>query len=321
MQEIAPGLYRITISLSFGLDSVHTFAAVESGRVTLFDTGPDVPPSLLIYEDALARIGRSVADVERIFVTHFHVDHCGLAGRIKEISGAEIRISEIEYEAAALTFQGHRQTDLIREFWRQHGVDTRTIDAVCAVLNGFTFATAPFTTDLFLTDNETIAVGGRSFRVLSTPGHTRGHVCFYLPEEQILLAGDNILPHITPNLSPNLSCPSFLPLENFIRSLERIEDLPVRMVYPAHGEPFPDLKGRVAQIKRHHVERTAITLEHVTLNPRTARDISGRIFGDDLSAFDNGLAVNETYAHLMQLEKEGLIEQTQKNEMIFFKKT
>lgn len=199
-------------------------------------------------------------------------------------------------------------------------MDTRTIDAVCAVLNGFTFATAPFTTDRFLTDNETIPAGGRTFRVLSTPGHTRGHVCFSLPEEQILLAGDNILPHITPNLSPNLSCPSLLPLENFIRSLERIEDLPVRMVYPAHGEPFPDLKGRVAEIKQHHIERMEITLEHATRSPQTARDISRRVFGENLSAFDNGLAVNETYAHLMQLEKEGLVERTQGNEMIFFKK-
>ena len=93
------------------------------------------------------------------------------------------------------------------------------------------------------------------------------------------------------------------------------------MVYPAHGDPFPDLKGRVAEIKQHHIERKSLTLKHMTHNPRTTREISGDIFGNNLSAFDNGLAVNETYAHLMQLEEEGLVERTQEKDIIFFKRT
>ena len=86
IQEIAPGLYRISIPLAFGLDYVHTYAALEQDRVALFDTGPSMPSSLSMYKSALAGIGRSIEDVDRIFITHSHVDHCGFAGRIKEIS-------------------------------------------------------------------------------------------------------------------------------------------------------------------------------------------------------------------------------------------
>jgi glyoxylase-like metal-dependent hydrolase (beta-lactamase superfamily II) len=203
---------------------------------------------------------------------------------------------------------------------RQHGLDEQSIHTFCTVLKGFEFATAPFTTDHFLTDGEGTTIGEINFRVLFTPGHTPGHVCFFLPEKNILLAGDNILPHITPNLSPDPSCPSFLPLDSYLRSLEKIEDLPVKMVYPAHGEPFTNLKGRAAEIKQHHIRRKDRAWKFVTGAPRTAYEISKDIFGRTLRAFDRGLALNETYTHLLQLEKEGLIEKTKKDKMIFFKR-
>ena len=90
VKEIAPGLFRKSIPLAFGLDYVHTFAALDQDRVTLFDTGPSTASSLLIYQNALSGLGRSLEDVDRVFITHSHVDHCGFAGRIQEISGARI---------------------------------------------------------------------------------------------------------------------------------------------------------------------------------------------------------------------------------------
>ena len=182
------------------------------------------------------------------------------------------------------------------------------------ILDAFTSATAPFITNHFLNDEELIKIGDRTFCALFTPGHTRGHVSFFLPEEQIFLSGDCILPHITPNLSPDLTCPTFLPLENFIGSLERIAALPVKMVYPAHGEPFEDLPGRVEEIIEHHIQRKDLTWRSVSNTPQSASEISKKIFGDSLSGFDQGLAFNETYVHLLQLEKEGKIERTHLNE-------
>jgi glyoxylase-like metal-dependent hydrolase (beta-lactamase superfamily II) len=320
VQEIAPGLYRISIPLAFGLDFVHTYAAIEHDRVALFDTGPSMPSSLSLYQNALARIGRSLKDVDRIFITHSHVDHCGFAGRIKEISGAHIYLSQIEFEAITRAHRDPRKIHSIGHFWRSYGLDEKTIVTFGAVLDAFTTATAQFTTNHFLKDEELIRIGNRTFCVLFTPGHTRGHICFFLPEEQILLAGDCILPHITPNLSPDFTCPSFLPLENFIGSLKWIGALPVHTVYPAHGEPFKNLKGRVEEIIEHHIQRKDLTLQSVTRNHQMPAEISKKIFGDSLSGFDTGLALNETYVHLLQLEKEGRVEKKEENGMVFFKK-
>jgi glyoxylase-like metal-dependent hydrolase (beta-lactamase superfamily II) len=321
VKEIIPGLYRLSIPLSFGPDYVHTFAVIEDKKVALLDTGPDFPESLSMYKKAMAAIGRSLEDVHRIFLTHYHADHCGFAGRIQEISGAEIYLSKIEYEAHHFNFPVGGRIDAVGSFLRQHGLDdAKIINSFCSSLKGLDFIIAPFTTDHFLTDGEVMQIGEFYFQVLLTPGHTMGHVCFFLPQENILLAGDNILPHITPNLSPSHTCPSFLPLENYIRSLEKIEDLPVKMVYPGHGEPFATLKGRAAQIKKHHKRRKDKIWNLVDGVPRTAYEISKGIFGSILRTFDRVLALNETYIHLLQLEKEGLIEQIKKDEIIGFKR-
>jgi glyoxylase-like metal-dependent hydrolase (beta-lactamase superfamily II) len=62
----------------------------------------------------------------------------------------------------------------------------------------------------------------------------------------------------------------FRPLQSYIKSLERIEDLKVTGVYPAHGVPFGDLKGRAEEIKEHHRRRKESALNALTRFPKTA---------------------------------------------------
>ncbi len=46
--------------------------------------------------------------------------------------------------------------------------------------------------DIFVSDNETLNIAGVSTKVIHTPGHTLGHVCFYMPEEKCLFSGDTL---------------------------------------------------------------------------------------------------------------------------------
>ncbi len=135
------------------------------------------------------------------------------------------------------------------------------MDTLIKLMAVFRKATIPFRVDSHLEPRDRHNLGNRSFEVIAAPGHTAGQMCFYFPEEQILLAGDHVLPDITPNLSPDIFQLDYRPLRSFLQSLEAIRDLPVRMVYPAHGDPFPDLGKRVDEIKEHHAERTQLILE------------------------------------------------------------
>jgi len=99
IEEIAEAFYRITLPMPFRLDHIQSFALVSGQQVTLFATVLDIPEGFSTLEGDLQRIGRSIADIGRIFLTHYHADHCGLAGRLKEISGARIYLSEVDSEA------------------------------------------------------------------------------------------------------------------------------------------------------------------------------------------------------------------------------
>ena len=46
--------------------------------------------------------------------------------------------------------------------------------------------------DIFVSDNETLNIAGVFTKVIHTPGHTLGHVCFYMPEEKCLFSGDTL---------------------------------------------------------------------------------------------------------------------------------
>lgn len=290
----------------------------SSGGFTLIDTGPNLPGVLPALEASLAEIGLTVEECRRILITHFHMDHCGLAGIIAGRSGASIYLSEIE-ERTIRAFA--RQEDRIlrlRNFALEHGLDSDTMDQVARAFSAFRTATSPFHAAGFLADGDQMTVGGRAVSAIGTPGHSRGHISFYLPEERFLIAGDHVLPHITPNLSPDLSEPAFLPLSSFLDSLARIEALPVNMVWPAHGRPFPDLPGRIAEMRNHHHERSGIALQALTEEPRSSCEVSRFIFGDIHSPFDRLLALNETYVHLLQLEREALIRREKVDGLCFF---
>ena len=308
---MAEGLYMITLPmLPFRLRYVNIFAALEREGITLIDTGPNMPGVLPALEASLAEIGRQVEDCRRILITHFHADHCGLAGLIAGRSGAEIFLSEID----ALTLRTFEDQELRsecrRRFGRENGLDAETLAAIEAAVSPFRTDTAPFNATGSLSGGDRLTVGGRSLEVVSTPGHSRGHLSFYLSQERFLIAGDHVLPRITPNLSPDLIDPSFRPLACFLGSLERVASLFVEMVCPAHGHPFPDLKGRVAEIREHHRERKGLALAAVAgEKPRTAAEVSVTIFGPDLPPFDRYLAVSESYVHLIELAIEGSIRQ------------
>jgi glyoxylase-like metal-dependent hydrolase (beta-lactamase superfamily II) len=307
IREMAEGIYMITLPMPFRLKHVNVFAFPEEDGFTLIDTGPSLDGVLPALETCLAEIGRRVEDCRRILITHFHMDHCGLAGLIAGRSGASIFLSEIEERTIRSFAREEDRASRLRSFGLEHGLDSGTLDTVIQTFSAFKTATSPFTAAGLLADGDRLNVGGRVAEIIATPGHSRGHICFHLPKEGFLIAGDHILPHITPNLSPDLTAPAFRPLDSFLASLARVEDLPVATVCPAHGRPFPDLKRRVAGMREHHRDRSKLALQALTEGERTSADVSRFIFGDDLPPFDRLLALNETYVHLVELERSSAI--------------
>lgn len=319
VKEISDGIFMITLPMPFRLEHVNVYAIVKRGRVSLIDTGPNFPGVLAALEQDLAGIGRKVSEVDRIFITHFHADHCGLAGAVQEASGAVVCMREMEYNRA--TVDPRSMIERLRAFYLREGMPDEVFEKFASLLKMFRYATIPFKAQRFLEPGTVEDLDGLTLEVISSPGHSAGQVVFFCRERGILFSGDHVLPHITPNLSPDLTNPGFHPLQSFIQSLEALKGLPVSMVYPAHGWPFPDLDGRIEEIVSHHEERKGLIEASVKAGPKTAYQVSQDIFGADISDFDKFLALNETYVHLDQLEMEkALRRKTQKGIDIYLEK-
>ena len=319
MEKIADDFYMLTLPMPFRLGHVHAFLLVHNGGITMFDTGLNTPETFRHLEGSLRLIGRGIADIERILISHYHIDHCGLAGRIQDVSGAAVCMSERSRPFLLTRNQEeYRFVAEIKAFSSSHGLPAKAVDFIIGLLRTFKKAGSSFTINRFISTEEVEIIGGKEVCILPTPGHTHDHLSFYFPGERLLLSGDHVLPEITPNLSPNMFARDFRPLRSFLASLSRVEELPADMVYPAHGRPFGDLKGRIAAIRAHHDVRKDLTLKAVQEGPKSAFAVSRDIFGAELNEFDQFLALNETYVHLLELTHEGLIEEDCSGETIMY---
>jgi N-acyl homoserine lactone hydrolase len=123
----------------------------------------------------LAARGHALGDVRTVVMTHLHIDH---ASGISELPGATFVVDRREWEAAGER-GGTTRGYVRRQF--DHAFDWRMVDYEGAAVDAF--ATFGRAIDLF---------GDGSVRLLSTPGHTRGHqsVLLRLPDREALLTGD-----------------------------------------------------------------------------------------------------------------------------------
>jgi glyoxylase-like metal-dependent hydrolase (beta-lactamase superfamily II) len=319
IREISRGFFMIDLPMPFRLGHVNVFLYLHKKRGILFDTGLNVYGVLPQLEKALATLDLTIESIDDIFLSHFHADHCGIAGLIKKRSGATIHMSEKGKRHIERMGKEALIVETMTGFLSRHGFPLKTLDSIMRLFSHFRNVTAPFEVDEILEGGEIQSIGGRTFEVISTPGHANGHDCFYFADEGILLSGDHVLPHITPNLGPDLFDPDYYPLDSFITSLDRVRDLPVTIVCPAHGALFRDLTGRVDEIKEHHRERKALVLKSVLTSPKTTYEISRDVFEEDLSEFDKFLALNETYVHIVELIREGLIGEEKREGLVVYR--
>ena len=318
INKISDNFYCITLPMPFRLKHVHVYALVNNQEVALFDTGFNISGFYEILERDLESIGQSMQSVRDIYITHSHADHCGMAGLIKEKSGATIHISA----AADESNQNHWKTDLIilrmKKFYLAHGLTEQEIGALIMMFSSIRDIMTIFKGDDFLQPNEIREFGKWQFEVIFTPGHTNGHICFYFPKDGFLLSGDTVLPQITPNLSPDLFDENFRPLFSFLESLKAVENLSVDKIYPGHGNVFSDIKIRVSEMREHHAQRTQLILNCLGREPKTTFQVSCEIFGRDLSPFDRFLALNETYVHLLELRHKNIIREEQMGDNLVY---
>lgn len=131
---------------------------MSTGKAAVVDPGGDV-------DRILEAVEKLEATVEKVILTHGHMDHCAA--------------SDVLRKQLQVPIEGpHREDD----FW------IAKLPESCK-MSGFPHADA-FVPDRWLEEGDTVTVGEQSLQVFHCPGHTPGHVIFHYEPQQVAWVGD-----------------------------------------------------------------------------------------------------------------------------------
>ena len=308
VERVRPGLWSIPVPIPDNpLRYVLVYAFELDNGVAIVDAGWNTDDAWMALNNGLVEAGGSIKDVQAVLVTHIHPDHYGLAGRVREESGAWIGLHPDDAEMLEARYI--ETDDLLarmREFLADAGVPATKLpdlNFASMMIRGQVTMAVP---DVLFEDGKRVDVPGWDLKTVWTPGHSPGHVCFYSEQHRLLLSGDHVLPRITPNIGVHTQqFPN--PLGEYLESLLKCQNLGVDEVLPAHEYRFADLRGRLDEIITHHADRLAEIEKLIDEHPgSTAWDISVALKWSrpwhEIADFMQRAAVGETLAHIVLLE-------------------
>jgi len=325
VEQVRPGLWSVPVPIPDNpLRYVLVYALeLDGGGVAIVDAGWDTDEAWGALTSGLATAGGSISDVRAVLVTHIHPDHYGLAGRVREASGAWIGLHPAD---AVMLDARYGDTDALLDAMFHVLADSGVPEAKLPDLAFASMVMKSMVTmaepDVLFEDGQVVELPGWPLRTVWTPGHSPGHVCFHSAEQRLLLSGDHILPRITPNISVHAQqFPN--PLGDYLESLAKVRDLGSDEVLPAHEYRFADLGSRIDEITAHHADRLEEIVEVIRARPgATAWEITLRLHWsrpwDDIESFMQRQANGETLAHCVLLELHGRIRREGTTPALFY---
>ena len=238
--KLAPSLHRV------GSDQVNCYLVEDGGQLTLIDTG--VPGQWKDLERELASMGRTLADIRGVVLTHGDTDHIGFAERLRR-EGVPIHVHAADADRARGEVK--KQTPmgpmkigpLLRFLWyagRRGGLRVRPVAEVG------TFE-----------DGDVLDLPGRP-RIIHLPGHTPGSVAIHAPTVDAVFVGDALTTgHVLTGERGPQPAPFTIDPPEALASLDRLAEVTATWVLPGHGAPWSGGTTEAIRLVRERATRTA----------------------------------------------------------------
>lgn len=301
-------IYRIPAE-AFPNFVVYVYVLLGAGVPTLVDTGSGYGNS---NEQILAGIRAlksdfnepiTEKDIQRIFISHGHIDHFGGVAFMVEQTGAEVGVHEIDrriltsYEERVIV-----ATKDLRVYLERAGVSDSLLPKVIEMYGFSKKHVKSVKVSINLT--EETPIDGMTF--IHTPGHCPGQICIRVGD--VLLAADHILARTTPHQSPE-SITRYTGLGHYLESLQKIARLDgIRLSLGGHEEPVTDVYERINGIRASHQRKLDRVIDAIKTadKPITISDISKHMYPDK-HGYDILLALEEVGAHVEYLYEHGTL--------------
>jgi glyoxylase-like metal-dependent hydrolase (beta-lactamase superfamily II) len=310
---MSTGIHCLPIPTPFAVGRVNCYL-IDDDPLTLVDTGPNSGKALDELEQALRGHGRRIEDLQRILITHQHLDHMGLVGILARRSRAEVVVLDLlapvieEFGAYA-----ERDDELAEALMLRNGIPRDVVTALRSVSRSFRAWGGSAPVDRRLADGEELEFADRTLQALHRPGHSPSDTLYWDTERRILIGGDHLIGHISSNplLSRPLGGRSGEPgdgrpraLLNYIRSLRETRAMPVDVVLPGHGEPVTEHAKLIDDRFALHERRAAKIAGLIAERPMTAYEIAQALWGN-VAVTQAYLTLSEVLGHVDLLIDRG----------------
>ena len=326
------GVYRIKIDVPFQVKFVCSYLFKIKNKNILIDAGFNNPAWRKKFLQQINDLGLKVEDIDVCIITHNHLDHIGLIKEFKQ-KNPEMKIVMHDITNKILKWETDRSNkeDIEKEAIRisiemkNYGLSEEERLRIVQFFTYWPKLRNYQTPDVIVNDGDKIL---NDLDIIWTPGHSFGHICVFDNKKKYLFSGDHILSRITPHIG-NFVIPDFLAeeyenynfknvLDQYLKSLDIIDNLEPRIIFPAHQEIIYNPHERINAIKQHHKNRLDDISKVIKNNPLTPRRISQIHFGEDLDEINSFMALSEVLGHLLYLEDRGKIEKFEKNGKYYY---
>jgi len=316
--EVAPGVRWIRMRLPFALDHINLWLLRDEidgvTGWTIVDCGIANDETRASWEQVFATQLEGLP-VLRVIVTHMHPDHVGLSQWLCEKWNVPMWISMTDYLTAqwlsckegGAAVGSRAGSGGSADHFQRHGlIDAEDLEKIRARSNYYSNMVPGVPRQYRrIIDGELISIGGHAWQVIMGYGHAPEHASLFCKDLGVLISGDMLLPRISTNVSVYDADPDADPLGLYLDSIEKYLALPEEaLVLPSHGKPFTGIRPRVAQLKAHHDERLAETIE-ACKEPAHAKEIVPVLFKRELDIHQLTFAMGEAIAHLNYLLRRG----------------
>ncbi len=306
---MAPGIRWLRLPLPMALDHVNCYALEDANGWTLVDSGMSNRHSKALWQ-ALLAVPLRGKPVTRLIVTHHHPDHIGLAGWF-QAQGVELLTTRTAWlYARMLTLDEQRlpsPESLL--FYQRAGLeaDKREAKAQERPFN-FSDVVSPMPSGFTrLSEGEVIHAAGRRWLVRFGQGHAPDHAMLWSLDDNVILAGDQLLPTISANIGVYPTEPEDDPLTAWLGSIRAL--LPHarddHFVLPGHKLPYYGLPYRLAEMAADHEAALDRLWTHLA-TPKRATECFPVLFKRPIGPETFGMALCESIAHLNCLLQRGL---------------
>jgi glyoxylase-like metal-dependent hydrolase (beta-lactamase superfamily II) len=327
--ELPEGIASFVLPTPFGVGPVNVY--LVEGPLTLVDTGPATALALETLERELAARGHRVEDLERIVLTHHHVDHFGLAAQLVRRSGAEVHaFGGITGWLADYAARSTAEMRFIEKRLIRHGLPPEVAlgaRAADTLVRGYAESVVA---DHELAEGGTLRFEDREWEVHHRPGHSTSDTVFHDRGARTLIAGDHLLAQVSSNavLSEPLGTAEagadpterLTPLRDYAASLDLTREMDVDLVLAGHGPPVTDHRELIDRRIASREKRLDRIVGEVAAGHATAFDI-GRVIWGRTAFVQVHLVMSEVIGHLELLEGAGRIAGDEQDGILRFRAT